>query len=96
MIVGVLWIGYERREPGWVQLALAFFALEVLSRYVELLWERLPMEVFFLSAELSCWAAVLVLERVRRTLLQKTGGERVRQCYRFQDDSRCSWQSKWR
>ncbi|WP_395144724.1 DUF2157 domain-containing protein [Armatimonas sp.] len=69
--VGVLWIGYERREPGWVQLALAFFALEVLSRYVELLWERLPMEVFFLSAGIVLLGGGVALERVRRTLLKK-------------------------
>lgn len=71
VIVGVLWSGYERREPGWVQLALAFFALEVLSRYVELLWERLPMEVFFLSAGVVLLGGGLALERVRRTLLKK-------------------------
>ncbi len=71
VIVGVLWIGYERREPGWVQLALAFFALEVLSRYVELLWQSLPMEVFFLSAGIVLLGGGLALERVRRTLLKK-------------------------
>ncbi|WP_309719750.1 DUF2157 domain-containing protein [Armatimonas sp.] len=71
VIVGVLWIGYERREPGWVQLALAFFALEVLSRYVELLWQSLPMEVFFLSSGIVLLGGGLVLERVRRTLLKK-------------------------
>ena len=71
VIIGVLWIGYERREPGWVQLALAFFALEVLSRYVELLWEQLPMEVFFLSAGIVLLGGGLALERVRRTLLKK-------------------------
>ena len=71
VIIGVLWIGYERREPGWVQLALAFFALEVLSRYVELLWQSLPMEVFVLSSGIVLLGGGLVLERVRRTLLKK-------------------------
>ncbi|MBB6050139.1 DUF2157 domain-containing protein [Armatimonas rosea] len=71
VILGVLWVGYERREPGWVQLALAFFALEVLSRYVELLWERLPMEIFFLSAGVVLLGGGLALERMRRTLLKK-------------------------
>jgi uncharacterized membrane protein len=71
VIVGVLWTGYERREPGWVQLALAFFALEVLSRYVELLWERLTMEVFFLSTGIVLLAGGVALERVRRTVLKK-------------------------
>lgn len=69
--LAVLWLGYERREPGWVQLALGFFALEVLSRYVELLWARLPMEVFFLSAGVVLLGGGVALERVRRTLLKK-------------------------
>ena len=71
VMIGVLWIGYERREPGWVQLALAFFALEVMSRYVELLWASLPMEIFFLSAGIVLLGGGLALERVRRTLLKK-------------------------
>ena len=71
VLVGVLWLGYERREPAWVQLALAFFALEVVSRYGEFLWQTIPMELFFLGAGIVLLGGGIALERVRRTLLRR-------------------------
>lgn len=71
VLVGGLWLGYARRDPVWVQLALGFFALEVFARYTELLWSQLPMEVFFLTAGVVLLGGGLALERLRRKLLQK-------------------------
>lgn len=77
VLVGVLWLGYERREPWWVQLALWFFALEVVSRYVEFLWQAIPMELFFVGAGIVLLGGGIALERVRRTLLRRLAHEEI-------------------
>lgn len=68
VLVGVLWLGYERRNAGWVQFALIFFGLDVFCRYAEL-WSHMPTEIFFLSAGIVLLGGGIALERVRRRLL---------------------------
>src|SRR5690349_6614576 len=73
-LLGLAWHGTRTRSAGLVNLSLAFFALLIVSRYVEYLWQKLTGAYAFLG----CGALLLVLgwflERRRRALMLRVRG----------------------
>lgn len=76
-IVGVVVAGYRARAPGWINLGLLFFAVDVVTRYFDLLWSLLDRSVFFVGAGLLLLVAGGLLERGRRRLLDDLSAQGV-------------------
>lgn len=68
-IIGVIVLGYLRRNRAYVNLGLAFFVLEVIARYFDLFWKLLPRSLFFIGGGLLLLIGGIVLEKKRRRVL---------------------------
>jgi uncharacterized membrane protein len=73
-LLALAWHGTRTRSAGLVNLALGFFALLIVTRYVEYLWDKLQGAYAFLG----CGALLLTLgwflERRRRSLMLRVRG----------------------
>jgi len=65
----VLFLGYLREFPIYVNMALLFFVLDLVVRYFDFFWELLPRSFFFIIGGLVLLTGGVLLERKRRKLL---------------------------
>ena len=70
-MIGLLFLGYFRGESSFVNIALIFFGLAVISRYFDLAWELLPRSAFFVLGGLLLLGGGMFLERLRRRTLKQ-------------------------
>ncbi len=70
-IIGLAYLGYRRREQAFVNVALAFFGIGVISRYFEVSWGLANSAAIFVGAGLLLLAGGYLLERTRRRVLQR-------------------------
>jgi len=68
-IIGVIVLGYLRRNRAYINLGLVFFVLEVIARYFDFFWKLMPRSLFFIGGGLLLLAGGIVLEKKRRTVL---------------------------
>ena len=69
--LGLIFAGFLRGQQILVNVALAFFALGVISRYFELSWDLLDRSIVFLVGGLILLALGFLLERGRRKVIQR-------------------------
>ncbi len=65
----VLFLGYLREFPVYVNVALLFFVLDIFVRYFDFFWELLPRSLFFIIGGLILLTGGVLLERKRRKIL---------------------------
>jgi len=65
----VLFLGYLREFPIYVNMALLFFVLDLVVRYFDFFWELLPRSFFFIIGGLVLLTGGVLLERKRRKIL---------------------------
>ena len=70
-IFGLIFLGHFRGESSFVNIALLFFGLAVISRYFDFAWELLPRSVFFILGGLLLLGGGMLLERLRRRTLRQ-------------------------
>lgn len=84
-IIGLVFVGYIRGQEAFLNVALGFFGLHVVSRYFELSWDLLDRSVVFMVAGAILLGGGFLLERGRRKVfdrmvaqaqLQEEGGHR--------------------
>ena len=68
--VGLVALGYRRGEQAFVNVALAFFGIGVITRYFEVSWGLAHSAAIFVGAGLLLLAGGYLLERARRRVLQ--------------------------
>jgi uncharacterized membrane protein len=68
-VLGVIVLGYLRRNRAYINLGLVFFVLEVIARYFDFFWKLLPRSLFFIGGGLLLLAGGIVLEKKRRNVL---------------------------
>jgi len=68
-ILIVLFLGYLREFPVYVNVALLFFVLDIFVRYFDFFWELLPRSLFFIIGGLILLTGGVLLERKRRKIL---------------------------
>ncbi|MBF0569007.1 MAG: DUF2157 domain-containing protein [Nitrospirae bacterium] len=72
-VLWIIFIGYLKRSRVYVNVGVVFFALDVLGRYVDILWGMLHTSLFFLLGGALLIALGVVLEKKRRKLLAAFG-----------------------
>ncbi len=65
----VLFLGYLRESPVYINLGLFFFVLDVVVRYFDFFWELLPRSLFFIIGGVTLRTGGIFLERKRRKIL---------------------------
>ena len=70
-MVGLLFAGYLRGRESLINIALAFFILDVISRYFEFGWTLLDRSLVFIVAGAILLGGGLLLERGRRNVFQR-------------------------
>jgi hypothetical protein len=68
-VVGVIILGYLRRNRAYINLGLVFFVLEVIARYFDFFWKLMPRSLFFIGGGLLLMVGGIVLEKKRRAVL---------------------------
>jgi len=68
-VIGVIVLGYLRRNRTYINLGLVFFVLEVIARYFDFFWRLMPRSLFFIGGGLLLMVGGLVLEKKRRAVL---------------------------
>lgn len=70
-IIGLIFLGYFRGDSSFVNIALIFFGVAVISRYFEFAWGLLPRSIFFILGGLLLLGGGMLLERLRRRTLKR-------------------------
>ena len=73
-LVALVWQGTRTRSAARVNLALGFFGLLIVARYLEYLWDRLQGAYAFLGAGVLLLGLGFFLERRRRALMLRLRG----------------------
>ena len=77
----IVWLGLALRRESWVNSALVFLGLFIVSRYFDLFSDYAQTGALFLGAGLLCIVLAFLLELSRRRLSRgmdaPTGGARV-------------------
>ena len=69
MIIGIIFLGYIRRYPAYINIGLLFFVLDVFARYFDFFWRLLPRSLFFIFGGLMLLIGSVVLEKKRKRVL---------------------------
>ena len=70
-IIGLIFLGYFRGEGSFVNIALIFFGLAIIGRYIDLAWGFLPTSAFFVIGGFLLLGGGFLLERLRRKTLKQ-------------------------
>jgi uncharacterized membrane protein len=68
-IVGLIFLGYFRGREVLINLALAFFIIDVITRYIEFSYRLLDRSVVFIVAGIILLVGGFLLERGRRRVI---------------------------
>lgn len=71
LIVGAIAAGFLTRRGALVNLGIAFFALDVITRYFDVAWGMLDTSLFFILGGVLLLGGGFLLERARRRLMER-------------------------
>lgn len=69
MIVGVVVLGYIKKNNTYINIGILFFVLDVIARYFDFFWKLLPRSIFFIAGGVMLLAGGIFLEKKRRKVL---------------------------
>lgn len=70
-IIGIIFVGYLVEERALINIGLAFFAIDLFTRYFDFFWKLLPRALFFIIGGLILIAGGIYLERRGRKVMEK-------------------------
>jgi len=68
-VLGMIVLGYLRRNAVYINLGLLFFVLDITARYFDIFWKLLPRSIFFIAGGSMLLLGGVYLERKRRKIL---------------------------
>jgi uncharacterized membrane protein len=75
--VGLIALGFQRQCMAQINIALLFFVIDLIARYVDVFWQLLPRSLFFIAGGLLLMAGGVFLERKRRIVLANLHDQEV-------------------
>jgi len=73
-IIGVIFIGYLNNERAFIGIGIAFFAIDLFTRYFDFFWELLPRSVFFIVGGAILIGGGIYIERRGRIIIERLAG----------------------
>jgi uncharacterized membrane protein len=70
LIIGVVYLGFEKEEATLINLGFAAFGISVFSRYIEYLWDYLNGYLFFIIGGVLLIFLSIFLENRRRKMIE--------------------------
>ena len=70
-IIGLVFAGYFWRREAFINIALIFFGLDIVTRYFELSWDLLDRSLVFVVAGLILLGGGFLLERGRNKMVSR-------------------------
>jgi len=70
-LLGVLAVGYLRGREAWVNIGLAFIAIDIIARYFEFSGLLLDRSLIFVAAGVLLLVGGYLVERVRQKMLER-------------------------
>lgn len=70
LIVGIIYLGFLKKEKIYVNVGLLFFVLNIFARYFDFFFRLLPRSVFFIFGGLLLIFGGIFLEKKRRKVLK--------------------------
>jgi uncharacterized membrane protein len=71
LIIGLIIVGVNTKEVSLINLGIAFFIIDIISRFFDIFWELLPRAMFFILGGLILALGGAYLEITRRRLLKR-------------------------
>ncbi|MDA8078727.1 MAG: DUF2157 domain-containing protein [Nitrospiraceae bacterium] len=68
-IIGVITLGYIRRNAAYINIGIIFFVLDVTARYFDFFWKLLDRSIFFIAGGVILVLGGVFLEKKRRKVL---------------------------
>ncbi len=69
-IIGIIILGYIRRDTVYINIGLFFFVLDIIARYFDFFWKLLPRSIFFIIGGAMLLLGGVFLEKKRRNILK--------------------------
>ena len=76
-IIGLIFVGYFRGEEAFINLALIFFSVDVVSRYFEFSFSLFDRSLVFIVAGVILLVGGFLLERGRREVVERMRTQEV-------------------
>ncbi len=73
LVISILAVGFKERRAVFVNMALLFFVVDVVTRYFDYMWNFLPRSVFFIAGGLLLIFGGILLEKRRRKIIGELG-----------------------
>ncbi len=71
VIIGLVFAGYFLRREAFMNIALIFFGLDIVTRYFELSWDLFDRSIVFIVAGLILLGGGFLLERGRNKMVNR-------------------------
>lgn len=71
LIIGLVIVGINTKEIALMNLGIAFFIIDIISRYFDVFWQLLPRFIFFVLGGAILILGSIYVEIARRRLLQR-------------------------
>jgi uncharacterized membrane protein len=69
MIIGIIVLGFKKRDTAYINVGLLFFVLDIFARYFDFFFKLLPRSLFFIIGGLLLLFGGVFLEKKRRKVL---------------------------
>ncbi|MCX7830762.1 MAG: DUF2157 domain-containing protein, partial [Acidobacteria bacterium] len=70
MIVGIIILGFKKKDKVYINIGLIFFVFDVFARYFDFFFKLLPRSIFFIAGGLMLIFGGIFLEKKRRKILK--------------------------
>lgn len=70
MIVGIIFVGFKKKNKIYINVGLLFFVLDIFARYFDFFFKLLPRSIFFIVGGLLLIFGGVFLEKKRRKVLK--------------------------
>lgn len=70
-LIGLVFVGYFRRQEVWINIALVFFSVDAVTRYFEFSWTLFDRSLVFVLAGVILLVGGFFLERGRRRMFER-------------------------
>ena len=81
LIIGLILLGFRRQSMAQINIALLFFVVDLIARYVDIFWKLLDRSLFFIGGGLLLIAGGIFLERKRRIVLANLHDQEVNRAH---------------